>query len=40
MLDKFEDYNKDIFFVFYGIVKEIDVSISEVFKKLKDLEEK
>lgn len=39
-LDKFEDYNKDIFFVFHGIAKEIDASISEVSKKLKDLEEK
>ncbi len=36
-LDKFEDYNKDIFFVLHGSAKEIDASIREVSEKLNNL---
>ncbi|MFP4100543.1 hemopexin repeat-containing protein [Coleofasciculus sp.] len=39
-LDKFEDYNKDIFFVLHAIAKEIDASVREISENVKMLAEK
>lgn len=38
-LDKFEDYNKDIFFALHAVAKKIDASLREISDQLNDLAE-